>query len=144
VAFVSVRPWDGVHQTVARLALEVERTTDLQCAVMASTELIGVSKRGGRSASTAPGLSTDRGRIADVAGEGRVVLIDGGALPDGHILALARQVDGVVIVAESGRTGMKELRQALTAIGAAGGTVLGLVLHLRRKRVPGWRHGWTG
>ena len=74
--------------------------------------------------------------------------------------ALSRHVDGVLLVAQSKRVSLPELRQSLAALDRAGAPVLGIVLtrakldnqRLRRVRVPATRHqeaaavastGWT-
>jgi hypothetical protein len=146
VAFASTRSEEAVRGTIARLAEEVERTTGMRCSTTTASDFIGPSTERARLA-CAQGFSTHdrRDRLADMAPESDVVLVDAGSLAQGgEILGLARKVDAIVIVVESGRTRRKELSHAVSAIGAAGGKIVGLVLYRRRPLLPGWLERLVG
>jgi len=73
------------------------------------------------------------------------VLVDAGDLAlGGELLSLARTVDAIVVVVEGGKTRKKELTQAVSALGAAGGNVVGLVLYRRKPLLPAWLARWIG
>ena len=82
---------------------------------------------------------------ADAQPEYDVVLVDAGDLAlGGELLSLARTVDAIIVVVEAGKTRKKELTQAVSAIGAAGGNVAGLVLFRRKPLLPAWLERWIG
>jgi hypothetical protein len=141
VAFVSVRPQSGVTQTIAWLASEVARTTPMRCSTTTAVDYISDnfgSVRGGAPAGR-------QLRAADAQPECDVVLVDAGDLAlGGELLSLARTVDAVVVVVEGGKTRKKELTQAVSALGAAGGNVVGLVLYRRKPLLPAWLSRWIG
>jgi len=141
VAFVSVRPQSGVTQTIAWLASEVARTTPMRCSTTTAVDYISDnfgSVRGGAPAGR-------QLRAADAQPECDVVLVDAGDLAlGGELLSLARTVDAIVVVVEGGKTRKKELTQAVSALGAAGGNVVGLVLYRRKPLLPAWLSRWIG
>jgi hypothetical protein len=141
VAFVSVRPQSGVTQTIAWLANEVARTTPMRCSTTTAVDYVGdtlANPRGGAPAAR-------QLRPADAQPEVDVVLVDAGDLAlGGELLSLARTVDAIVVVVEGGKTRKKELTQAVSAIGAAGGNVVGLVLYRRKPLLPAWLARWIG
>ena len=138
VAFVSVRPQSGVTQTIAWLANEAARTTPIRCSTTTAVDYIANPRAGGAPAAR-------QLRPADAQPEVDVVLVDAGDLAlGGELLSLARTVDAIVIVVEGGKTRKKELTQAVSAIGAAGGNVVGLVLYRRKPLLPAWLARWIG
>ena len=142
VAFVSVRPQSGVTQTIAWLANEVARTMPMRCSTTTAVDYIGDNLAGthGGGAPAARQL-----RPADAQPDVDVVLVDAGDLAlGGELLSLARTVDAIVVVVEGGKTRKKELTQAVSALGAAGGNVVGLVLYRRKPLLPAWLARWIG
>ena len=142
VAFVSVRPQSGVTQTIAWLANEVARTTPMRCSTTTAVDYIGDTNANPRAGGTPAARQL---RPADAQPEVDVVLVDAGDLAlGGELLSLARTVDAIVVVVEGGKTRKKELTQAVSAIGAAGGNVVGLVLYRRKPLLPAWLARWIG
>ena len=142
VAFVSVRPQSGVTQTIAWLANEVARSTRMRCSTTTAVDYMGNSLATARMGGATAGQQL---RPADAQQEFDVVLVDAGDLAlGGELLSLARAVDAIVVVVEAGKTRKKELTQAVSAIGAAGGSVLGLVLYRRKPLLPAWLARWIG
>jgi capsular exopolysaccharide synthesis family protein len=67
------------------------------------------------------------------------IVIDGSPIPSfTDSLLIARQVDGVVVVVEAGKTSRQVGLAAKLAIERAGGRLLGVVLNKRRYFIPGW------
>lgn len=140
VAFVSLRPKSGVTQTIAWLASEVARTTPMRCSTTTAVDYIGDNR-----VNAGGGPAGRQFRAADEQPEYDVVLVDAGDLAlGGELLSLARTVDAVVVVVEAGKTRKKELTQAVSAMGAAGGNVVGLVLYRRKPLLPAWLERWIG
>ncbi|MBI5577880.1 MAG: CpsD/CapB family tyrosine-protein kinase [Deltaproteobacteria bacterium] len=67
------------------------------------------------------------------------ILIDGSPIPRfSDSLLLARQVDGVVVVVEAGKTSRQVALAAKQALENAGARILGVVLNKRNYFIPGW------
>jgi hypothetical protein len=142
VAFVSLRPQSGVTQTIAWLASEVARTTPMRCSTTSAVDYLGDNLGNARAGGAPAGRQLGPG---DAQSEFDVVLVDAGDLAlGGELLSLARTVDAIIVVVEAGRTRKKELTQAVSAIGAAGGNVVGLVLYRRKPLLPAWLERWIG
>lgn len=54
------------------------------------------------------------------------------------IINLASRCDGVVIVAEAGRSSHRQIRRAVQVVQLAHGKVLGIVLNKRKYPIPSW------
>jgi hypothetical protein len=144
VAFVSAHAGEGVRRTITRLADEVVRTTGKRCSTTTASRVIGVSTERAHVAGS-PGFSSPlhrKERLADMAADCDVVLVDAGSVaPGGEVLGIAREMDAIVVVVESGKTRRRELNQTISAIVAAGGTIVGLVFYRRRRLLPAWLEG---
>ncbi len=71
------------------------------------------------------------------------VIIDSApVLPVSDAVALSRQVDGVLVVAQSGRTSLPQLRQTLASLEQVSAPVLGMVLNKASSGNGGYGHGY--
>lgn len=72
----------------------------------------------------------------------KYVLIDCHTVGNSPALtAMAKLVDGIVLVASAGQTRRDEIYRAERIVEAAQGKVLGLILNKRKYPIPGWLYG---
>lgn len=85
-----------------------------------------------------PAIGQLRTVMAALRARYTLVVIDAPPVLDAQsFTVLAAVSDGVVLVAEAERTPLSDIRSARAALEQMGGTVLGVVLNKRRRRLPG-------
>ena len=78
------------------------------------------------------GMNTDGGqqRLAGLLGQFDISIVDLSSMPDSpEARLIAPKLDGVVLVAQFGRTQIDALTDAALEIGRNGGSVLGVILN---------------
>jgi capsular exopolysaccharide synthesis family protein len=99
--------------------------TACTCSAPLPVEILGASQFGGF-------LDSARAKFD-------FIVIDGAPIPSfSDSLLIARQVDGVVVVVEAGKTSRQVALAAKLALERAGARLLGVVLNKRRYFIPGW------